>query len=176
MPLDTPVTLHTYDPQWSVKFAAEQNLLQRAAGALLTHIEHIGSTAIPGMTAKPTIDILAAIISLTETNQLIAAVASLGYIYEPRYETDLPNRRYFYKGRHSEDEFHLHVVEFGTPFWVRHMAFRDYLRNHPDEANEYAQLKIGLAAKYQTDRDSYTDSKGDFIRRIESLAGVSSDN
>lgn len=165
-----PVLLTHYDPIWSEKFNKEKQNLLSAAGKFLTRIEHIGSTAIPGMVAKPTVDILAAITSLQEAKTLIKVVSSIGYIYVPEFENELPERRYFYKDSADEDAFHLHVVELDSPFWKRHIAFRNYLRTHPDEADAYAELKIKLANEHTTDRNAYTDGKSEFIHRIEMLA------
>lgn len=167
---DRPVFLAAYDPLWVDKFETEKQNLLRVAGEFLSHIEHIGSTAIPGIIAKPTVDILAAITSLNETEQLIKVITPLNYTYVPEFETELPERRYFYKGRAGEDAFHLHVVEMDSSFWKRHIAFRDYLRAHPDEADAYAELKIKLAKEHISDRDAYTDGKSNFIHRIEILA------
>jgi len=165
-----PVLLTHYDPIWSEKFNKEKQNLLSAAGKFLTRIEHIGSTAIPGMVAKPTVDILAAITSLQEAKTLIKVASSIGYIYVPEFENELPERRYFYKDSADEDAFHLHVVELDSPFWKRHIAFRNYLRTHPDEADAYAELKIKLANEHTTDRNAYTDGKSEFIHRIEMLA------
>lgn len=173
---ERPIILAPYDPLWSDKFETEKQNLLRVAGDLLSHIEHIGSTAIPGIIAKPTIDILAAINSLNETQRLINEITSINYIYVPEYETELPERRYFYKNRAGEDAFHLHAVEMNSAFWNRHIAFRDYLRSHPDQADTYAKLKIQLAEKHHADRDAYSNGKSDFIHRIEMLAGVSTES
>jgi GrpB-like predicted nucleotidyltransferase (UPF0157 family) len=170
MTRNRPVILAEYDPLWTDKFKIEKQNLLRAAGEFFICIEHIGSTAIPGMIAKPTIDILAAITSLQETKSLIQAIAPMGYIYIPELEEELPERRYFYKERTHEDAFHLHVVEMDSSFWKRHIAFRDYLRAHPDEADAYAELKIMLAKEHLADRDAYTDGKSSFVHRIEILA------
>ncbi len=173
---ERPIILAPYDPLWLDKFETEKQNLLRVASDLLTHIEHIGSTAIPGIIAKPTVDILAAIISLNETQRLINVITPINYIYVPEYETELPERRYFYKNRAGEDAFHLHVVEMNSAFWNRHIAFRNYLRAHADQAFAYAKLKIQLAEKHHADRDAYSNGKSDFIHRIEKLAGVSAES
>lgn len=133
-------------------------------------IEHIGSTAIPGLAAKPTIDILIGIKDLEGAGGIIPLLQSAGYVYVPEFELDMPERRYFYKGRKVEDGFHLHMVEAGSPFWKRHLAFRDHLRIHPDEVREYEKLKIALANKFRDDREGYTEAKTEFITRIEKAA------
>ena len=133
-------------------------------------IEHIGSTAIPGLAAKPTIDILIGIRNLEGAGRIIPLLQSAGYVYVPEFELDMPERRYFYKGRKVEDDFHLHMVEAGSPFWKRHLAFRDHLRAHPDEVKAYEELKLALAKKFRDDRDGYTEAKTEFITRIEKAA------
>ena len=132
-------------------------------------IEHIGSTAIPGLAAKPTIDILIGIKDL-EGAGMIPLLQSAGYVYVPEFELDMPERRYFYKGRKVEDDFHLHMVELESPFWKRHLAFRDHLRLHLDEVKAYEELKLALAKKFRDDRDGYTEAKTEFITRIEKAA------
>jgi GrpB-like predicted nucleotidyltransferase (UPF0157 family) len=101
---------------------------------------------------------------------LLPLLQSIGYIYVPEYEQDMPDRRYFYKGRKVEDDFHLHMVEAESPFWKRHFAFRDYMRKHPEDVKEYELLKLILAKKFGEDRNGYTDAKTEFITRIEKIA------
>lgn len=133
-------------------------------------IEHIGSTAIPGLAAKPTIDILIGIKDLEGAGGIIPLLQSAGYVYVPEFELDMPERRYFYKGRKVEDDFHIHMVELESPFWKRHLAFRDHLRLHLDEVKAYEELKLALAKKFRDDRNGYTDAKTEFITRIEKAA------
>ena len=101
-------------------------------------------------------------------------LAALGYDYVPEYEVELPERRYFRKGRRGTegDKYHLHVVERDSEFWNRHLAFRDYLRRHPEAVREYAELKRRLALEHGTDVDAYTEAKSDFIRGIERKAAA----
>jgi GrpB-like predicted nucleotidyltransferase (UPF0157 family) len=167
-----PVVLVEYDSTWPEQFLAEKALLAREAGSILTAFEHIGSTSIPGMLAKPTIDIMAGIPHLTENPQILPILEGMGYVYCPGIESEIPDRRYYYKDRTVEDRFHLHVVEVTSPFWRRHIAFRDYLRSHSVDAAEYARLKTRLAHEYGADREGYTNSKTDFIVKIERLAGI----
>jgi GrpB-like predicted nucleotidyltransferase (UPF0157 family) len=95
----------------------------------------------------------------------------LGYEYVPEFEDQLPGRRYFRKG-HPERNWHVHIVEAGGEYWRRHLAFRDYLRGHPDEAQDYAALKRKLAAQYPRDAYAYTEGKSDFILGIEEKAAA----
>ncbi len=123
----------------------------------------MGSTSVPGLIAKPVIDIC---IGLQEPpppgEAIIVALADLGY--EHRGEHGIPGRHFFRKG--APRSHHLHVVLHGNDFWVRHLLFRDYLRAHPDEAEAYADLKRLLAIRHAGDREMYTDSKGPFIAGV----------
>jgi GrpB-like predicted nucleotidyltransferase (UPF0157 family) len=165
-----PILIVPYSTVWPAEFEREKQRLHEAIGTWTVDIEHIGSTAVPGLAAKPTVDILIAIDTLQNSVHLISPLRKLGYTYVPEYEVDLPERRYFFKGSCAEDAFHLHVVEKDTPFWRRHIAFRDYLRAHPAEMQAYARLKIDLADQYQADRSGYTDAKTAFIKAIEEKA------
>lgn len=165
-----PVTIVPYNPAWPEIARLECQLIVEQADEWITRVEHIGSTAIPGISAKPTVDILAAITKLSDSSKVIPRLESIGYIYAPEYEADLPERRYLYKGRTLEDQFHLHIVELNSTFWLRHIAFRDFLCTHPAEADAYSRLKIQLAAQYGNDRNGYTDAKTAFIQNIEKMA------
>jgi GrpB-like predicted nucleotidyltransferase (UPF0157 family) len=118
------------------------------------------------------IDMVAAVTQLDDAKNIIEPLRALGYDYVPEYEVELPERRYFRKGRRGSegDKYHLHVVELGSEFWHKHLAFRDYLRRHPEAVREYAELKRRLAVKHGTDVDAYTDAKSGFIRGIEAKA------
>jgi GrpB-like predicted nucleotidyltransferase (UPF0157 family) len=169
-PHNRPVTIVPYDSYWPVLFEGEKSQLLQTCKDQDMQIEHIGSTAIPGLAAKPTIDILIGIKDLEEANRLIPLLKEIGYVYVPEYEQDMPDRRYFYKGRKVEDDFHLHMVAVGSPFWKRHLAFRDYMRKHLEDVKEYELLKLTLAKKFGEDRNGYTDAKTEFITRIEKIA------
>lgn len=164
------MTIVPYDLSWPILFVREKDLLLETCSNLVLRIEHIGSTAIPRLSAKPTIDILAGIKALEIAKRLIPLFQNIGYVYVPEFETDLPERRYFYKGRKVEDDFHLHLVEIDSPFWIRHLAFRDYMRTHTEEVKEYERLKLALARKFGKDRGGYNDAKTEFITRVEKAA------
>jgi GrpB-like predicted nucleotidyltransferase (UPF0157 family) len=171
-----PITVRIvdYDPKWPAKYAEERAQVLKAAGEWLVDIQHVGSTSVPGLAAKPVIDMMAAVETLEDAKNIIEPLAALGYSYVPEYEVELPRRRYFRKGRRGSDgdKYHLHVVEPGGEFWCRHLAFRDYLREHPEAVREYALLKRRLAIEHGTDVDGYTDAKTDFIRGIETKAAA----
>lgn len=163
------VRLAAPDPAWPAAFAAERARLLRAAGALRVAIEHVGSTAIPDIPAKPILDVLAGRPPGSDVAPYVAAFETAGYRY--RGENGVPGRDYFVlddaAGRRLH---HLHLVEDGGSLWTAHLAFRDFLRSHPDRAAEYAALKRSLAARHPTDRLAYTDGKATFVAEILRLA------
>ncbi len=139
----------------------------KAIGHIAVRIEHIGSTSISGLGAKPTIDILVAINHLSDARNCIDPLRLIGYEYQPQHEVQLPERRYFRKGKAPEEQhYHLHMVELKSNFWTKHLLFRDYLRAHPDVAQEYQELKKQLAVEYGVNREGYTDAKAPFIESI----------
>ena len=166
-----PIEIVDYDPDWPAQFEAEKERLLSQIGRWSPAIEHVGSTAVPGLAAKPVIDIMAGVRSLADADRCIEGMRRLGYEYVPEFEDALPGRRYFRKG-HPEQKWHVHIVEIRGVFWKRHIAFRDYLRAHSEAANEYAALKRRLAAQYPRDSLAYTDAKSDFILGIEKKAAA----
>jgi GrpB-like predicted nucleotidyltransferase (UPF0157 family) len=109
--------------------------------------------------------------SLNDAPQCIPRLETIGYEYVPKHEASMPERRYFHKGpnRYARTH-HLHVVETTSPFWERHLLFRDYLRTHPETTREYYELKKSLAARFRFDRDSYTTAKTSFIEAVVTRA------
>lgn len=142
-----------------------------AAGALPLAIEHVGSTAIAGMRAKPILDLLGGRPPGSNVAPYVSAFEAVGYRY--RGENDVPGRDYFVlddaAGRRLH---HLHLVEDGGPLWRAHLAFRDFLRSHPEHAAQYAALKQSLAAQHPNDRLAYTEGKATFVAEILRLAAV----
>ena len=121
---------------------------------------------MPGLTAKPIIDILLGASSLLEVEARIPELEAQGYQYVPEYESELPERRYLRKPRVGTRTRHLHCVLHGSGFWNRHLAFRDFLRAHSDTAAAYSELKRRLAATYREDRAAYTNAKSAFIESV----------
>ena len=132
-------------------------------GIYIEAIEHIGSTAVPGLAAKPIIDIMAGAKTLTEAPLFIPPLVALGYQYVPEFESQMPERRYLRKIACKHITTHLHIVESASQFWKKHIAFRDLLIANPAIRESYATLKMELAARYGNDRVGYTDAKSDFI-------------
>ena len=139
-------------------------------GNIIVAIEHIGSTAVPGLAAKPIIDIMVAVRKLEDAKSCIQPLQTITYEYLPELEAEMPDRRFFRKGPRGAGTHHLHMVEIGSDFWERHLLFRDYLRVHPEAAQQYSQLKKELAPKFGSDRDAYTDAKTNFIESVVATA------
>jgi len=160
------VRLDPYTDEWERIFKEEAARLQAALGSDILDIQHVGSTSIPGMTAKPIIDIAIAVRNIKDASVCIAPVEELGYEYKG--ENGIPGRLFFAKG--SPRTHHIHINEMGSRGWQNQILFRDYLILHPDFAREYAHLKLELAQRYPTDRQSYLDCKAPFIERVLRLA------
>ena len=162
-----PVVIVNYDPKWPKLFEKEKKLILGAIGHIIIRIEHIGSTSIPGLGAKPIIDILVAINQLSDAKKCIEPLQMIGYEYQPGHEAHIPERRYFRKGEPpTEQHYHLHMVELKSDFWKKHLLFRDHLRAHPEVSQEYQELKKQLAVEYGKNREGYTEAKTSFIESI----------
>lgn len=162
----SPVRIVEYDPRWPEMFEEDRRRILEVAGAYVTGVEHVGSTSVPGLAAKPIIDILVGVRKLSYALACVSPLYAIGYEYVPRVEILLPERRFFRRGRPDAGTHHLHMVEEGGEFWRRQLLFRDYLRAHPEAAREYEVLKRRLADAHGPDRGAYTDAKTDFIESI----------
>lgn len=166
-----------HDSSWTERYAAEARLLIDTLGSHLAAIEHVGSTSVPGMPAKPIIDILAAVRTYDRFDVVVRRLAQIGYLYTPEAEADDPGRRVFRKGAQDMGRLrthHLHITEVNSHYWQRIVAFRDHLRHHSDDATAYAQLKRDLAVRLADDSRGYTAAKQQFVTAIERRAGVPS--
>lgn len=156
------------DPRWQLLFAVAERELQMALAPYVLDVEHIGSTAVPGLAAKPVIDIQVGVRSLDDSVEMVSAVESLGYEYVPEFEDEFPDRRYFRRWVDGRRSHQVHLVERSNrEWWDRHVRFRDWLRAHDEDRDRYAELKLNLAVAYRDDRRGYTHAKSDFIRAIE---------
>lgn len=165
---DAPIEIVSYDAAWPLLFHAEADLLRSVLAPWLAGpIEHIGSTAVTGLAAKPIVDIMAAVRTLDDSRPAIAAVEPLGYCYAP-YQVD--REHWFCKPSPAFRTHHLHLVPIGSEHWARLLVFRNYLREHHDVAAEYEALKRNLADRHRFDRDVYTTAKASFIERVTNLA------
>lgn len=167
------VDIVAYDPEWPTIASIEINKLREMLpSSKIIDLQHVGSTAIPGMAAKPIVDIQIAVPSLEEMKVIaIPALQKLGYEYW--YENPDPERMFFVKGMPPFGEkrtHHIHIFEPTSKHWFEKIAFRDYLISHPEVSKEYGRLKITLAQKHTFDREEYTNAKGEFVSRILKLA------
>ena len=161
-----PVEIVPYDPSWPQLFISASREILAAIGDYVAALEHIGSTAVPGLAAKPVIDILVGVKNLEDAPAFLPPLFPLGYHYLPRYEAELPQRRYLERIRAGQHTHHVHIVTLESDFFRTHLLFRDALRADPALAADYAALKIRLAAQYRTDRSAYTDGKSAFIQSV----------
>jgi GrpB-like predicted nucleotidyltransferase (UPF0157 family) len=166
------IIIKEYDPKWASLFETERNELMEAIGHYVADIEHIGSTAVPGLAAKPVVDILVGLRRLLDAQDCIMPIESMGYEYIPEFEDEFPERRYFRKGKNGIRSHQIHMVEIHSDFWKRHLLFRDHLRSNPQTAKEYAVLKQELAKKFTDDREGYTNAKTDFIKGVLNCYGI----
>ena len=158
-----------YNPEWPTTFEKEAGLISQALGTVATEIHHIGSTSIPGIFAKPIIDILVEASSIDEVDARSSEMQ--GIDFEVLGEYGIKERRYLRKLNDAGLRLcHVHLFANGSNYANRHSAFRDYMRVNPSKAKEYSELKQKLAKKFPHDRERYMDGKDDFIKGIERLA------
>src|SRR5471032_2859628 len=162
------VEIVDYDPRWPVLFDEEARRLREVLDpSLVVGLEHFGSTAIPGLPAKPIVDILVAVRSLVAAQgTFVEALRGLEYVYWA--DNPKKDRMFFVKGMPpfgSKRSHHVHVTEPQGEMWQR-LAFRDYLRAHPEEAETYLRLKRRLAAEHQTNREAYTGAKSAYVESV----------
>lgn len=168
-PPDEPIRLSQYDPEWPIRFKQEQALLATAIGGwIVGGIHHIGSTAVPGLDAKPIVDILAGVRDLDESRASFEPLAQLEYVYAPYLQDEM---HWFCKPDPSRRTHHLHLVPVGSERYRDELAFRDRLRADPKIASDYADLKHSLVERFADDREAYTDAKGEFIRAVLAAPG-----
>ena len=156
------IVVVAYNPSWPQMFEQEAAKLAAIFGDELLAIHHIGSTSIPGISAKPVIDMMPIVRDIKKVDAFNAAMIALGY--EPKGENHIPGRRYFCKGGDEHRTHHVHTYEASNPEVKRHLDFRDYLRALPQVAEQYATLKLKLAQQFPHDIFAYMDGKDAFIR------------
>jgi GrpB-like predicted nucleotidyltransferase (UPF0157 family) len=167
------VRLVPYDPAWPGLFAAEAERLQKlfAPARLVIALEHVGSTAVPDLVAKPILDILGGYAEGTRVSDVIDALTAAGYAH--RGEAGIPGREFFRRG--DPRSYHLHLTMIGGQFWRDHLAFRDRLRADVGLRDAYAELKRDLAAHFPRDREAYIEAKGPFVKSVITDKPVGSD-
>ena len=157
------VRLHPCDPSWPNRFETERQRLTSLLPGAFLGIEHIGSTAVPGMPAKPIIDLLAGVESMAVARSIAERICASGYTTSTEFNETLVDRMWFMRWAEGRRTHHLHVVVQDGNVWRAHLAFRDALRSNPSFAARYAALKHQLAARHATDREAYTNAKAEFI-------------
>lgn len=164
-----------YQPAWPGQFARVEAELRAVLPPAAPVVEHIGSTAVPGLCAKPVLDIALGVGALAEIDAWIAALAQLGFGYRPGYEAQIPDRRYFVREAGNSPRVHLHGLVLDGRLWRQHLQFRNALRRDPALSAAYAALKRQLADTHAHDKAAYTDAKGPFIGRVLGLPGAVGD-
>ena len=164
------VRLLPHDPSWAELANGEANRLLKETGSLFSEISHVGSTSIPGIAAKPIVDLVAVAASLDLLDKARPVIEALGYAWHGEY--GLEGRRFctLTDPQSGLRKFHLHCYAEGDHSIRRHLAFRDYMRAHPDQAQAYEEMKRHCAAKHPDDSHAYTECKDRWIKRVEAEA------
>jgi GrpB-like predicted nucleotidyltransferase (UPF0157 family) len=165
---DPAVRIVDYDPAWPELAAAEARRVEAALGDAAVRVDHVGSTAVPGMAAKPIVDLQASVAEIGRTDLYVPALERLGYLFAP--DPDSPDFHFFGKPAERPRSFHLHVCAAGGEHERRHLALRDYLRAHPEEARRYAERKRDLVAARPGDRLAYIEGKLGYVEALERRA------
>ncbi len=162
------IVVTPYSPAWDAAYKAEAEKIKNILGEECTAIHHIGSTAVPGLAAKPIIDIMPVVRDISKVDALNPSFEKIGY--ECMGEFGIPGRRYFRKGGESRTH-QVHIFEAGNTRDIqRHLAVREYLRKHPDTARQYGELKTLFAQKFPSDIEGYCNGKDAFMKELEKLA------
>lgn len=156
------------DPSWPARFEAEATRIREALGDLAVRVDHVGSTSVPGLAAKPIIDIQTSVSRMVPRDAYVQPLRSLGYLWTLDPWSD--EHEYFSRNENGDRAHQIHVCQAGGTWERRHLAFRDWLRIHPDDVAAYAALKRRLATQHPNDIMSYVDSKTEFIRSVEARA------
>src|SRR3989344_3904601 len=160
------VKLASHDKEWALEFEKERTRLQENLGDRVIDIQHIGSTAVPKLCAKPIIDISIGIRRLKDANKLTRIMNLLGYRFHKKSAQEI----FFAKGPDARRTHYVHVMRYKGAKWMTDMLFRDYLLTHVRHTIQYGHLKEKLAKKYPTDKESYTGGKNSFIKMTLQLA------
>ena len=161
MAADAPIRIVPYDPGWPGRFEQERAALLAAIGGwAVGGVHHVGSTAVPGLAAKPTIDILVGVRDLESSRACFARLAALEYCYAPYRAEEM---HWFCKPEPARRTHHLHLVPSDSARFRDELAFRDFLRSHGAVASEYGALKRALAKRFEHDREAYTAAKAGFV-------------
>lgn len=158
------VILLPHQTEWAKLFEQERALIETALAANVLEVQHIGSTAIPDLKAKPILDIAVAVRNFEDAFVCVAPLEHLGYLYRGEY--GIARRHYFVKGPEDVRSHHLHMLEIHSENWQNHLLFRNHLKAHSEVAAAYGELKMALARRYPNDREGYTEGKHDFVQSV----------
>jgi GrpB-like predicted nucleotidyltransferase (UPF0157 family) len=161
-----PLVIVDYNPDWPRLYEEEKALVLKAIGHIIADIEHIGSTAIPGLGAKPVVDLMVGLHHLDDAVECIPLLDAIGHTYHPEFEDQVPERRFFRKGPDWARTHHIHMVERSSDFWADRILFRNYMRTHEEDAMVYLIMKKELAARFGSNRRGYSDAKASFVTAI----------
>lgn len=167
------LTVVDYDDMWPRLFKSERSLLQITLGKVIYQIHHIGSTSVPGLSAKPVIDILIEVTNLAELDSMNQAMERAGYTV--RGENGISNRRYFTKGGNQRSH-HIHAFTTGDAQIIKHLAFRDYLIKNNDVAAQYALMKKNAMLLCENNSHQYSIYKADFIQKHLRIALIGAEH
>lgn len=162
------VTVELYNAEWKERFLTAAQALRKVFGELVVEVHHIGSTSVPGLSAKPIIDLCLVVSDIQAVDGFNGRMEALGYV--PKGENGIPGRRFFMKGTEERRDWHVHTFQVGHPDIGRHLRFRDYLIAHPAEAQAYGRLKQELAKCFPHDIEGYMAGKDAFIKEIDQKA------
>jgi GrpB-like predicted nucleotidyltransferase (UPF0157 family) len=165
---DPAISVVPYDPEWVDEFEREAAAIRDALSDVLVRVEHVGSTAVPGLPAKPIIDIQVSVANIRERESFVLPLERLGYLFAP--DPDSPDYHFFGKPRERPRRYHVHVCAVGSGEEIRHLVLRDFLRSHSEEAGRYAEFKRALARRSHHDRLAYIEGKEPFMRDLERRA------
>ncbi|MFT3866167.1 MAG: GrpB family protein [Solirubrobacterales bacterium] len=165
---DPAVRIVDHDPAWATIAAAEIRRIEAAVGEAAVRVDHVGSTAVPGLAAKPIVDLQLAVSEVERRDLYVGPLAGIGYLFVPDPES--PDFHFFAKPAARPRRFHVHVCAAGSEHERRHLALRDYLRAHPGEVERYAALKRAVASRHPGDRLAYIDGKEDHVTALERRA------
>ena len=164
------VRLSPYDPRWPTLFEDVSSQLHAQLEGRILSIEHVGSTSVPGLSAKPILDILIVVADFNEARDLIHVLEELSFEYRP--DEEIPDRHYFRRLDGSRRTHHLSLAELNSRFYRRTIGFRDALRGDPDVRAAYESLKRDLAARHSRSREEYLEGKTDFVLNVLAQRGL----
>ena len=159
------VQVVSHDPTWGKLASDACEKIGRLCRDLNIKTEHVGSTSVPGLSAKPILDIAIGMLSLDSISELIGRLTDVGYIYRGEGEGGV-GHLFVWESKPNFRTIHVHAVEYGTAHWKEYVDFRDLLRQNAHLRQQYDDVKVQNATKFQNDRKAYTDSKHEFIRSV----------